>query len=215
MLTCLSSSSYSYVTANLANCLNGNVNQFGITTIGNWIQAGFTKPATGRPVGLYGYFVPCFCCPNAPESYVKPMFDAIASKIVIGFNQQVLTYLFIGVARCGQSCPNAKSVVSALTNVINTAESLRTQYRQQIYLHIGIFTNKDDWIAMTGNSDAFNQYILWVADNEMLLRPKANCSDWSTNSFGGWSAPSFKQYVQGVSTCNNNFDLTICCDCQG
>lgn len=219
MLPCLYSSDYSILSANLAHCTNGATNMAGITSIGNWIQAGFTKPVTSRPVGLYGYFTPCFCCPKPPESYIKPMFDAIATKIVNGLQYFVMTYLFIDVETCPRTCGSDKvtpdDMVSMINAVISTAESLRTQYKIPIYSVLGIKTNKNDWETLVGNSDAFSRYDLWYADGEMLLQPRANCSDWSKKSFGGWSQPLFKQYVKGVTTCSNLFDLTVCCNCPG
>ncbi len=55
----------------------------------------------------------------------------------------------------------------------------------------GIYTGPGFWKSYTGNTSAFTSVPLWYA----LYNGKTSLSDWKTEAFGGWAAPTAKQFA--------------------
>ena len=68
---------------------------------------------------------------------------------------------------------------------------------------LGIYTSKHYWVPITGDSTAFSDYPLWYPHYEST--PNPSFSDFEP--FGGWSAPTIKQYKGTTSMCSASVDL--------
>ncbi|KAK6030039.1 hypothetical protein OSTOST_03833, partial [Ostertagia ostertagi] len=76
-------------------------------------------------------------------------------------------------------------------------------------LKVGIYTNNDDWSRITGGA-RINNAMLWywsvkgVGASNMT---PANFNDFS--AFGGWTAPSVKQFVQADTLCGVTLNRNV------
>ncbi|EPB77547.1 hypothetical protein ANCCEY_03389 [Ancylostoma ceylanicum] len=83
----------------------------------------------------------------------------------------------------------------------NSNINVRSVWIQQYGLSIGIYTNVYDWNQITGGA-SINNAMLWywnVYGAGPTNESPANFNDF--RSFGGWTAPSVKQFGQVESVC--------------
>uniref|UniRef100_A0A1I8B499 Acid phosphatase n=1 Tax=Meloidogyne hapla TaxID=6305 RepID=A0A1I8B499_MELHA len=81
---------------------------------------------------------------------------------------------------------NIAKNVESIEKMVNTLIK-----RNQTY---GIFTNRYNWISLTGNTTKFSDAPLLYSNHD----GKKNFDDFYKNPFGGWEEPTMKRYI-----CNN------------
>lgn len=63
------------------------------------------------------------------------------------------------------------------------------------------------WLQILGGVDKcniFTTYPIWYAHYDYKL----NFDDWETNKFGGWAAPTMKQFTGDAPVCGFKVDLS-------
>ena len=84
--------------------------------------------------------------------------------------------------------------VNFIQGMVNEAAALN--------ITLGMYTSKNSWTAITGNSDKFSSIPLWYPHYENT--PNPSFSDFVP--FGGWSKPNVKQYKGTTSLCGASVD---------
>lgn len=137
-----------------------------------------------------GYVFPCVTCAASPGAQVRAAVDALdAAGATIGM-------LWLDIERYEWST-NYSANAAFVTAMVDECHSLS--------LSCGIYGGKNSWVAIFGSASAYTYPAqqglpLWYAhyDNSPSF------SDWT--AYGGWSAPSIKQYLGDETSCGASID---------
>ena len=137
-----------------------------------------------------GYVFPCVTCAASPGAQVRAAVDALdAAGATIGM-------LWLDIERYEWST-NFTANAAFVTAMVDECHALS--------LSCGIYGGKNSWVAIFGSASAYTYPAtqglpLWYAhyDNSPSF------SDWT--AYGGWSAPSIKQYLGDETSCGASID---------
>nr|CAD2180031.1 unnamed protein product [Meloidogyne enterolobii] len=131
------------------------------------------------------YFYPCASCINEIKDTLKYLEDYNAK-----FNRVWLCIWGVTDAKNPEGWSSVQDKnVEIIKKMVDTVKGKNYDY--------GIYTSRDNWIEITGNTREFNDAPLLYYNYDY----KNNFDDFYRNPFGGWQTPTMKLYTYYKKVC--------------
>jgi len=144
------------------------------TTVNNAVLAQFQS--------VHYCIQPKFIAGGDPTAQVNAALDATGNPAGLSF--PVVWIHLVGNSGWGSDSPPNIAFIQAVVGAV------KKYYSKQQNLVLGIYTNRDAWDEITGNSQAFaDLHLFWGDDGG-----PPDCSDWDwRRPDGGWTQPLMKE----------------------
>ncbi|CAG8671678.1 170_t:CDS:2, partial [Acaulospora morrowiae] len=148
------------------------------------------------------YFFPCtgstYNC-KSPQTQINELVDFVNQ------NNMLVQTIWIDFEKDTTTC--TKSWDGTASSNLALAKQF-TDAAKATKWNWGIYSSQGEWETLFGSAGAVvdSRFKVWYAHPQNPLQP--NYDDWKDMAFGGFSAPSGKQYGGGSGQCGS-FDLNI------